>query len=162
MNEALLLCALSRRGEAGTAGDITDDAVGIAQAAGWAERTWSGASVKSVSRLLQSMAAAGKVQRLGLRRECGRDVPLYGLAVYDSAAPVPEQPAPQGADHPLHGLSQRQRFALFDAQDSLLLAMSRQRSELNALIDRHTRELAEISERNRRDLLANNLIERVA
>lgn len=159
MNEALLLCALARRGAPGSAGDLTDDAVGIAQSAGWPERTWSGVSVRAVSRLLQSMVEKGAVVRAAARRENGREVPLYGLSSYDRAAPVPPPPDPVGEDHPLHGLTTRQRFVLFDAQDAWLALLGRHAAELRALVDRHTRELAELAERNRRDLLAAGLTE---
>lgn len=153
MNESLLLTALTRRGAPGTAGDVFDAAMGLAMSANWPRRTWEQSSVKTVSRLLQSLESRGEVLRAGARKEGGRDVPLYGVARYDLDAPMPARPDPVGPEHPLNGMNRRQMFVLFDAQDVMLQALTRQHGELRALVDRHLRDLADLAQRTRRDLL---------
>lgn len=154
MNDELLLAALHRHGAPCTAGELTDVAVGLAMGAGWPRRTWESPNVRAVSRQLQVMADVGSVIRCAARRENGREVPTYGLGVYDRATAVPDAPQRDRSEHPLSSMTARQRFTLFDVQDALLQTMARHRDEHNALLDRHARELADLAARNRRELVA--------
>lgn len=157
MNEDLLMTALSRRGAPSTAAEVFDMSVGLAMSAGWPRRTWEQSSVKTVSRLLQSMANRSQILRFGMRKEGGREVPLYGLATYQRDAPLPPQPDLAGTDHPLVGMTAHQRLVLFDAQDAMLQALHRQRTELHQMVDRHMRELSDLTQRQRHQLLAAGL-----
>lgn len=159
MNAELLLCALARRGCPSTAGELADTASGLAMANSWPRSTWEGELAKKASRLLQSMAVKREVVKTGSRRENARDVPLYGLVdrSYDPQAPVPDPPAPDGAEHPLVGMTKRQQFAIFDALDSAAQIGTRHRAEMRDLIARHDRELAEHAARAKRDLLSAGL-----
>ena len=99
MNE-LLICALKRRGQPGTAGDLYDDAIGLAQDAGWPRRSWTQTSVQQAAALLKGMAQRGEIERVGSRKENGRDVPMFAprphsdplASRWDPCAPLPDAP----------------------------------------------------------------------
>lgn len=164
----VILCALARRATPATAGDLTDDAIALMQAEGWPRRAWAGMTVKSVSRLLQGAAKRGEVHETGRRSEGGVPRPLYAALMPDANAPMPASPDPEGEDHPLAGKTKRQHFVVFDAMERYLDALTRMRQETtdtyaaqrkasDDLLARHSRELAALSERIRRDLLAAGL-----
>lgn len=164
----VILCALARRGDPATAGDLTDAAIALMQAECWPRRCWTNMSVRAVSRLLQGAARRGEVREAGRRSEAGVMRPLYAPLAADPNAPMPNAPDPEGEDHPLAGKTKRQQFVVFDAMERFLDSLTRQRQETvdlltaqrrsaEELFARHTRELATLAERSRRDLLAAGL-----
>jgi len=154
----LLLCALKRQGKPATAGDLTDAACALAMEAGWPRRTWANLQPRAVAGVLKSLRHRREVEEVGERAENGRSVPLFQPRDgWDAKAPMPAAPDPEGEDHPLHGTTNRQKFVLFDVMDSCLNAAARQRSELNELVNRHNRELAELAARAKRELMAAGL-----
>jgi len=163
----VLLCALLRIGAPSTASELCDTAIQLMQNEGWPRRSWAELNAKSASRHLQGMRDAGTLVSI-TQKDNGRDVPHYWLpkngAPCDPKYPMPPPPDPEGEDHPLHGKTKRQQFVIFDMHDALLHTLLRQRTErqeqldrTNAMVERHARELAELTARNRRDMLAAGL-----
>lgn len=155
----LLLCVLNRAGEPQTAGDLYDAAVALAMDEGWPRRTWSASNVQRVAALMRGMESRGEVHREGSRPENGRQVPLWALAEYDRNAEIPAPPAPEGADHPLHGRTRRQTYVLFDVLDDLVATHSRQRAEADDLWRRHARELETLARQAKQHLVSAGLVE---
>jgi hypothetical protein len=153
----LLICALKRHGKPGTAGDILDMAMSLGMQANWS-RNRMPASVKQVSALLKGMVAHGEALKAGSRSENSRDTPMYAPHdCFDPSAPMPAEPAPLAEDHPLHGMSQRQKYVLFDVLDRYLATYIRQRTTVREMLDQQERELTELAAAVKRDLMAAGL-----
>lgn len=154
MND-LILCVLHRATTPLSAGDVCDQAVALAMAADWPRRAWGELTPQRVAALLKGMESRQEVRRAGKRKENGTVRPLWTVpGVGDANWPLPDPPAPGGEDHPLVGMTRRQQFALFDVLDTTLGLMFRQRRELDELVARHHRDLAEHTAAVKRDLLA--------
>lgn len=161
MNE-MLLCALKRHGEPATASELYDVAVGLAIDSGWPRRTWTATSVKQAAALLKGMVARGLIERVGDKRENGRDTPAYAPRAsgdptqsrWDKDAPLPSAPELSPVNHPLNGMNKRQQFVVFDLMETALNNYARQHSEIHDMLRRHNRELSDAAARAKRELLA--------
>lgn len=152
MNAALLLCALNRAGAPTNSGDLLDQANALAMDAGWPPRSWKGCNVQRVAALMKGCESRGECWRVTDTKP-----PVWCLMAYNRTAEIPAAPDPEGEDHPLHGMTSRQKFVLFDVLDATVAKYASQNQEAHAMLIRHTRELADHAARAKRELLAAGL-----
>ncbi len=154
MSASLILAALHRHSAPLTATELHDLVVAVALDAGWPKRAWADLSPRKIAALLRGMEARGEVIRAGEAPENGRLVPRWGLEAYDATTPFPPPDLAEADEHPLHGMTRRQQFVLFDALDANLAAYTRMQRETTELVARHNRELADLAARTKRELMA--------
>ena len=92
MNE-LILCALRRRGRPGTAAQLYDEAIALAQDAHWPRGAWAGHSVQKVAAVLRGLAGRKIVRQADIVKENGMPRPPWEPTDgWDAHAAIPALP----------------------------------------------------------------------
>lgn len=160
--DEMLVCALQRKGHPMTAGEVLDEATGLAMSSGWPKRAWAGLSAQKAFQKLKKLQDDGMVERRGTKREDGSDRPLWvPVAAYDTKAPLPEwsDEAKAKEPHKLAKLNREQVFVVFDQTEEVFDVFVRHRREQEELSRKQMEELRTVVSRAKRELVAHGIKE---
>jgi len=158
--DEMLVCAMQRKGHPMTAGEVLDEAVGLAMSARWPKRAWTGLSAQKAFQRLKKLQDNGLVQRKGTKIEDGNERPLWiPVGAYNVKAELPEwsEEAAPAKTHKLAKLSREQIFVVFDVMEELGEVMARQRRDVQDLLNRQMDEFSNVMARAKRELALNNI-----
>lgn len=158
----LLLAALKRLGAPSTSDQVSDHALGLAQADDWPESLLEGLSRRAVSTCLQNMERTGLVKKRAPVKDVAarRDTPTYEpVDGFNAKAPVPAPPQME-ARHSTRAASRQARPPSMSAEQ--MLKVLEVQDEMLSSVSRFLDDMKGVRARARRELIAAGILEEEA